>query len=305
MTWLEHHSLSERYASDAQTNLRLGNYAQARGLYAKAAKAEKAALGEVAHEKRRTYSITAVSAVALHFKAAQWDEARLLAYKCLGSERLMGFAFHQIEDLIDSIKFGRSIDELNDAQMLVSVKGGAVSYGGAPMDLLISKFEGIESMLYRTVEYMKELPCRKKGNPASEIRSPSHPWLFHAEPGSYRFLVDVSRNQQNGLLDGIEPDQVTSRLFEIMRTCAESPNINLPKVVPDEDYRGIFLKLTRDLAPRGDDFTQIGIGTASNPTALILDADTRDAINEVIKAYASPSDAAPLPSNRKPRIASP
>ena len=52
----------------------------------------------------RTYGITAVSAVALHFKAAQWKQAKNLAHRCLKSGHLPDFATQQIEGLLDSIK---------------------------------------------------------------------------------------------------------------------------------------------------------------------------------------------------------
>ena len=104
MSWLEHHRLSEELASDAEVATRRGEHSRALGLYAKAAQAEELALKEVEPAKLRTYGITAVSAVALRFKAAQWEQAKNLAHRCLRSERLPDFAAQQIEGLLDSIK---------------------------------------------------------------------------------------------------------------------------------------------------------------------------------------------------------
>ena len=71
MSWLERHRLSEELASHAEVAARRGEHSRALGLYAKAAQAEGLALKEVEPSKLRTYGITAASAVALHYKAAQ------------------------------------------------------------------------------------------------------------------------------------------------------------------------------------------------------------------------------------------
>lgn len=39
-----------------------------------------------------------------------------------------------------------------------SVKGGEVITGGAPLDLIVEKVQTIQSMFYRTVECIKDLP---------------------------------------------------------------------------------------------------------------------------------------------------
>ena len=104
MGWLEYHRQSEQLASNAEVTAHRGDSARARELYIEAAQAEEKALQEVELAKSRTYGITAVSAVSLYFKATEWKVARNLAHRCLGSERLPGFAYQQMDDLLDSIK---------------------------------------------------------------------------------------------------------------------------------------------------------------------------------------------------------
>ena len=104
MTWLEQHRLSERYASDAEIAKLHGEHTQAQELYAIAAQHEEASLDAIASDKRRTYGIIAVSAVALRFKAAEFAESKALAYRCLASQRLPEFASQQIEDMLKSIE---------------------------------------------------------------------------------------------------------------------------------------------------------------------------------------------------------
>ena len=132
MTWLEHHRLSERHASDAAVARLRGEYARAKELSAIAAQHEARALDEVAPDKPRTYGITAVSAVALHFKAAEFPEAKDLAYRCLASRRLPEFASQQIEDLLQSIhresaKMQRGFLDYPDSQP------ARLTFGGKPV----------------------------------------------------------------------------------------------------------------------------------------------------------------------------
>ena len=103
MSWLEYHQESEQLASEAEIAAHRGNIIQARGIYLMAAQAEEKALDELGSDKPRTYGITAVSAASLYFKAAEWQTARNLAYRCLGSGQLPKFAQSQMEELLDTI----------------------------------------------------------------------------------------------------------------------------------------------------------------------------------------------------------
>lgn len=106
MTWLEHHSRSERFASEAEAASNHGKHALAQELYAKAAEAEERALKEVDLAKSRTYGITAVSAVALYCKAGQGMAARTLYERCLVSDALPDFARQQLGNLLDTVNQG-------------------------------------------------------------------------------------------------------------------------------------------------------------------------------------------------------
>ena len=195
MTWLEQHRLSERYASDAEVAKLRGEHAQVQELYAIAAQHEESALDAIASDKPRTYGIVAVSAVALHFKATEFAEAKTLAYRCLASQRLPEFATRQIEDMLQSIMRKQANVHLDDAQMLVSLKGGAILYGGAPLGLIVEKSQKMRSLIYRTTEYLKNVPHRRRGEPSKEIKEAYRPWIFQAEPGSYQFMVSVQKKQ--------------------------------------------------------------------------------------------------------------
>ena len=286
MTWLVHHQQSERYAAEAEAYVRAGDLCRAREQYALAAAAEVHALEAVSTDKPRTYGVTALSVTSLYFKANDWDTARTLAHRFLGSGRhLDKLVVRKLEELLDSIKYQQAGFDVDSAQMLISAKGGDIQTGGAPLDLIIAQTQKMNTLIYRTAEYMMDIPHRKRGGPNKDILESYQPWLFQAPPSSYQFTVAL---QQRRLLDSVvsltPPQEIIDRLFGIMRVCASSPWKELPKAVPDVKYADTFLKLTRDLAPtaRGR-FTQLVIRAKQADTPIILRSENRDSINDVIK----------------------
>lgn len=104
MTWLEHHQQSERFASAADVARFKSDPARAMHLYGKAADAEVKALEALDPSKQRTLGITAVSAVALYYKAAQLTLAESTAHRVLAMAGLPKFARVQIRELLQTIR---------------------------------------------------------------------------------------------------------------------------------------------------------------------------------------------------------
>lgn len=289
MTWAELHQKSEQLAAEAQTAARTSPDA-AQNLYAEAARLEAEALAAVAPTKQRTLGVTAISAVALWFKAGHFAEAQKLAYRMLGSDLLPPFAIEQLQGLLQSIwseevRKGAGF-KFSEGALLVSVSGGQSVTGGAPLDLVVSKVEGIQSLFFRTVEYLQHLPHRKHGAAPADVQNVCRPWLFQAAPGSYQFAVAIEDIAQRSLFGPEVPttEEIKGTFMALLRDTSEDPGTALAERVPDREYRGTFLKLTRALAPTGKDFSVLTVRrstTDSNP--ITLDADSRKSINEVIR----------------------
>ena len=271
--------------------MRLGDQLAARELYAKAAEAEERALEDIDLSKPRTFGIIAISAVALRHKAMQGNEASILAHRCLGSNRLPNFARVQLDELLDTIRRNAAGFDLSEAQLLVSLSGGSLVPGGAPMDLIASKSQKMGALLYRTVEYLKHLPHRTRGEPQKDIRDSFKPWIFQAAPGSYQFAVSVQHARQLSMFDDFDilPKDIVTRLYAILQACSESPESRLIQIVPDISYRTTFLKLTRDMAPTGNQFGRLDIRIGDVTNSLVLVPSTRNAINDAIRAIPSGS----------------
>jgi hypothetical protein len=273
-------------------------------LYAEAAKLEAAALAELAPTKLRTFGITAVSAVALWFKARQFTEAQNLAYRVLGNNALPPFAVEQLQGLLQSIWSEQvrqgAVAKFSEGELLISVSGGQSVTGGAPLDLVLAKVENIKSLFYRTVEFLEHRPHRKRGAAPIEVQNVCRPWLFQTVPGSYQFAVAIEDVAQRTLFGPGIPsvEEIRNTFVSIVRESAQDPETALTERVPDEDYRGTFLKLTRSLAPAGKDFAILTIRQSSaDIDPVILTEDSRRDIGNVIRQkFTKPSQSGETPA---------
>lgn len=290
MSWFEHHKLSESLAAEAELAARSGDITQARHLYANAASAEEQALSDIASDKVRTLGISAVSAVSLYYKAAQLESAERVACKWLAVATLPAFAAEQLRELLgtlwsEQVRRRASVG-FAPGQVLISVKGGEIVEGGAPLDLIVEKVQTVQALFYRTVEYLRGLPHRSRGGPSREIVNSCRPWLFQTAPGSYQFAVAVQEPSQRELFntDSPSPADVTSRFMHILRAGVEAPTTELPNLVTSAEYRTTFLKLTRNLAPTGKTFGRLEVRSATEARPISLLPATRATVAEVIRS---------------------
>jgi len=223
-----------------------------------AATAEMRAFESIGADKPRTLGVTGVSAVSLWYKAGRLDEADQLAHRAAAIGAMPAFAVGELRTLLQAIWNEQAQKEAGvsfvSGQVVVSVKGGQVVTGGAPLDLILGKVQIVEKLFYRTAEFLKSLPLRKKGPPSREIQERCRPWLFQSVPGSYQFSVAIQKPPQGELFPSGEPEPelLTETFLSILRAAGEDPVEALKSVVPKDDYRETFLKMTRNLSPWGD-----------------------------------------------------
>ena len=288
MTWAELHRASEAAAIEAEQTFRKGNASDSALLYAKAAELEQQALGAIDAAKVRTRGITAVSAVSLWYKAAAYERAEHLAHATLADPSIPQFARASLRHLIQAIWTESSKTAANvsflPGQVFVSVKGGEVIIGGAPLDLIVEKVQTIQAMFYRTVEFIKGMPIRLRGGPIREIQDSCRPWLFQAPPGSYQFAVAIQgANQLDFFKEDTRPDLVAHQFLEILKATASEDLSQLETVVPKVEYRNAFLKLSRNLAPTGKTFASIELRTATDDDPILLTPEARTTINYTLR----------------------
>lgn len=293
MNWVELHSQSERLAIEAETERRAHNPARAMALYKRAAELERAALDQLDATKARTRGITAVSATALWFKAGEYAAAEQLAYAMLADSSIPDFAREDLRNLVQAIWTESSKRDAGitflPGHVLVSVKGGEVITGGAPLDLIVDKVQTIQAIFYRTVEFLSGFAHRKAGVPPKELQDVCRPWLFQAAPGSYQFAVALQKPQQPDFFkEDIDPERIALHFLEIVSASSSESAEELTKLVPDDKYRGTFLKLTRNLAPTGKTFERIEFRASGEVRPVSLGVAARANINRQLRSVVGP-----------------
>ena len=288
MTWVELHTESEQLAIEARLALKARNVGKALDLYRQAAEVERRALDLLDISKVRTRGITAVSAVALWFKAGEYVHAEQLAHSTLADPSIPNFARDDLRNLVQAIWIESSKQKAGVAfipgQVMVSVKGGEVVTGGAPLDLIVDKVQTIQSMFYRTIEFVSGVSHRRVGRPTKELQEACRPWLFQSAPGSYQFSVAIQKPAQSDFFKkDIEPERIAEYFLEIVNASSCDDAAELEMLVPDESYRSTFLKLARNLAPTGKTFDRIEFRTSGEARPVALSAESRGSINQQLR----------------------
>lgn len=288
MTWAELHTESERLAIEAQLTLKARSTERAIDLYKQAAEIEQRALEQIDVSKVRTRGVTAVSAVALWFKAGVYERAEQLAYLMLADSHMPDFARVDLRDLVQAIWTESSKKKAGvtfiPGQVMVSVKGGEVVTGGAPLDLIVDKVQTIQSMFYRTIEFLNGVSHRRVGRPTKDLQEACRPWLFQSAPGSYQFSVAIQKPTQSDFFkEDIEPERIAQHFLEIVSASSGDNTAELERLVPDETYRSTFLKLVRNLAPTGKSFDQIELRASGETRPVALGVESRSNINQQLR----------------------
>ena len=299
MSWLVHHTRSEGYASQAEELCRRHEGDRVAALYRLAAEAEANALDNLDPSKTRTIGITAVSAVSLYFKAQEFWQARKLAHKWLATDLLPPFAVEELEDLLQAIRFEesrfRSDIRFTEGDILITLSGGDVAHGEAPLELFLRKLEQISNILYRTTELMLGLPIRSHGAPSQTVKSFCDPWLLphSSKEHQFSFALIIHKPQAQLAITGLEDDRITveeigERFFEIIRATVHNPEgEELKSLIPDIKYREIFMKLIRYVAPpsTGKPFSrmELTLNYGVKNISVALSSSTRQVIDAAIK----------------------
>jgi hypothetical protein len=302
INWFDAHAESERLSAEAESAMRAGNRADALRHFALAAQAEEQAFRLVDADKPRTLGIMAVSAAALYLKAGMFADTERVAAHAMTRNSLPVYARKQLRLLmqdswIEQEKAASTIKFLPD-QVHVAVRGGKILHGGAPLDLVVEKVKSIQSIFYRTIEYLRGDPLRRTGTPKHEIVESCRPWLLQTPPGSYQFAVAVQRPVQRDFFKKeIDPERIVHQFLDIVRAgTAEDPLI-LEQLVPQQDYRDAFVKLTKTLAPplKNREFDTLEVRAMGEQQGVLLGPETRKILQKRIKKVEGTSDEYAVP----------
>lgn len=298
MTWIHWHRQSEVLATEAGLAARFGNDTYAEELYLRAADSEQMAITELNENQPRTLGITAISAVSLYYKGRDYRQAENLALSLIKRKEMPEFARKSLREIVQIIWTEMSMRDsgisLAPGQVLISLSGGQVVVGGAPLDLVLDKVQTIQAMFYRTLEHISMLPHRVRGGPIQSIQEACKPWIFQAPPGSYQFSIAVQENRQVDLFrDTAKPVDVAKHFLQILQAATEENPEELENVIPERDYRTTFVKLTRNLAPTGKSFDRLNIRAVGEREAVTLYPESRAIANRLLNLERAEKISAP------------
>ena len=293
MDWRTLHEKSEEAAVQAHEALRAGDFELARGRFSQAAEAEEEALRAIQPDKQRTFGITAVGAVSLWFKAGDLARAARLAHEMLAGTAIPEFARAQLDDLMVSVysemEKRRADVEFLPGAVTVSVKGGEVVHGAAPLDLIVERVKTIQALYYRVIEWVQDVPHRKRGVPTRNVTDTFVPWLVQAPAGSFQFSVAIRKSPQLALFDaGMQPEakELAGKFLDVVRTISrDADGTATQHLIPNPEYRQTFRRLVRNLAPSPKSFEALAIVDAEHDDEPItLGRDTRDRLGKALRA---------------------
>jgi len=299
MSWTLYHSQSETLAAAAHEARAAADPKRAAELFGQAAQAEEIALDALGPDRPRTLGITAISAAALWYKGGKLERAAQLAHRASAKQGMPAFALQDLRELLQTIWNEQAQHQAGvsfaPGQVVVSAKGGEVVSGGAPLDVILDKVQGIQNLFYRTAEFLKKLPLRRHGPPSKELQAQCRPWLFQSVPGSYQFAVAIQKPAQGDMFatEEPEPEVLTDTFLSILQAAADDPHESLKAIVPDEDYRTTFLKMARNLAPTGKVIKQIEIRGPDSRTSITLSSDSRRSISTSLRPVRDGQPEAP------------
>lgn len=298
-----YHSQSEEYAAQAEAALKNGERDRATELYRLAAAKETSALSVIDPRKTRTLGVTVVSATSLWFKAGDFRVVEQIACNWLATDHLPEFAISQLQTILQTTWneqiFRQSGIEFVKGEILVSVSGGQIVTGAAPLELVHRKVNEVRNMFYRTIELLLNRPFRKRDLPSADIQEQFRPWLLQAPPGSYQFAVRVQKPSQMSLFPDASPqvEEITQKFLQIIEASAQETHEDLEIIVPDPEYRQGFLRLARNLAPTGKVYDRLEIKSATELEArpIVFVPDSRREINKTLQGERkTPEDSTEL-----------
>lgn len=261
----DQHARAQELSARAAHLLAQGNAAEAKRVFAEAAKHESEALDAVPHDKIKTRSILSVSVASLLYKGGLLYEAELAIFRYLASGGIDSWAEGQLRELLQVVSDERVLISLarrySGESITVALRGGEIGAGTGPLDLILDKAVGFRSLLYRMAEWVGQFPLRRHGPPPKEVQDLVYARAMEPAPGSYRLEIRLTEPVQPDLYQPtkVPPAQLSDSLFGFLERLTAGTPKDLEEFVPQPEYRRALLQLTRNIAPGGKRVKEFGI----------------------------------------------
>ena len=260
---------SDELAVQAEQARNRGDHDGARQLFALAAQLEEAVAQEVAEGSPRLRSLLAISAVALWYKAEEYEQGKHVAYQFLADgDALIEQGRSQLEELVDRCSREFELEKVaNDPGMIpveVKLDGGRIRVGLAPASAARKRGVAITQLLTRSAEVLNKAPYRDSGEAEVVRREQINIYEAPARAASYglRFYVASGDQQLIDTERGVTPAMVVEKFLTLAAAAEEGPEA-LRAALGDEQYARAFMEGFAEIAPDGIDVGEVSCSAPS------------------------------------------
>lgn len=174
----------------------------------------------------------------------------------------------ELRDLSEQVYFQRHLElrkvTLEPEELQMSISGKGVGYGIAQGNEVMDRIRNIEKMIYRTVQRKMGKPFQGPGRPSTASRENYEVYMSTARAASFAVSLKIGKPENKegpqGKFPNMEPAvDVLNEMVACLELVSHGDEKGLREKIPDETYYENFIQLARQIAPDGNNVSQVGI----------------------------------------------
>ena len=252
------------YAFRADRAKARGDLADAKALYARALRSERAAIRALEGVVQPSHAVLHRSAAWLALDSGDDRAAEQLAAAGLAVAPPDQIA-EELRDVFEQAGFHRHLRTrgvtLSANELQLSLTGPSVGSGLAHWPSTRERVNQSVKLMRRIAEWRADRPFRAKGAPAKEVQDLMMPLVSVPRAACYAVTLAFGTTGQFdavGLFGLPEVEDVLEDFLDILDMVDRDEMDELSRKIPDDEYRTDAVHLTRELAPDGKHVRRVG-----------------------------------------------
>lgn len=215
-----------------------------------------------------TRSILCRSAASLAMDCTEYREAEKLISLALWGNPPENIA-EELRDLLETVQFSRHLEtkglELAGSEFQMSLSGKAIGHGVISSKEFIDRVDFVEKLLFRTAERKKGKPFKERGRKEAGMKEDLQLFLSAPRAASFAITFKFGQAKDQPHLPDIDPAiAVVDELMECVKLVNDGNDEELKTKIGNDTYFQNFIALTKQIAPDGNQITQVGFTISRN-----------------------------------------
>jgi len=215
-----------------------------------------------------TRSILCRSAASLAMDCAEYREAEKLISLALWGNPPDSIA-EELRDLLETVQFSRHLEtkglELAGSEFQMSLSGKAIGHGVISSKEFIDRVDYVEKLLFRTAERKKGKPFKERGRKEAGMKEDLQLFLSAPRAASFAITFKFGQSKDQPHLPDIDPAiAVVDEVMECVKLVNDGNDAELKTRIGNDAYFQNFIALTKQIAPDGNQITQVGFTISRN-----------------------------------------